>query len=136
MVCSYKSLTFKKVLYAQRYVAFFKFIVRLTNMKKRHEHQETNTILIKKGYIVKSVVTSNRYLDKFITHHEIDYKYLNYFLPYLTRTCIINTVSMPLTICISIGEVDELLLNTLILIHRTLIFCVFILSVIHSTEAY
>lgn len=45
--------------------------------RKRLEHQETNIIFLKKGYIVKSFVTSNRYLDKFITHNEIDYKYLN-----------------------------------------------------------
>lgn len=81
--------------------------------RKRHEHQETDIIFLKKGYIVKSVVTSNRYLDKFITHHEIDYKYLNYSLLYLTRTCIINTVSIPLFIPISFGEVNQLLLNTL-----------------------
>lgn len=81
--------------------------------RKRLEHQETNIIFLKKGYIVKSVVTSNRYLDKFITHHEIDYKYLNYSLLYLTRTCIINTVSIPLFIPISFGEVNQLLLNTL-----------------------
>lgn len=74
--------------------------------RKRHEHQETNIIFLKKGYIVKSFVTSNRYLDKFITHHEIDYKYLNYSLLYLTRTCIINTVSLPLFIPISFGEVN------------------------------
>lgn len=81
--------------------------------RKRLEHQETDIIFLKKGYIVKSVVTSNRYLDKFITHHEIDYKYLNYSLLYLTRTCIINTVSIPLFIPISFGEVNQLLLNTL-----------------------
>lgn len=81
--------------------------------RNRLEHQETNIIFLKKGYIVKSVVTSNRYLDKFITHHEIDYKYLNYSLLYLTRTCIINTVSIPLFIPISFGEVNQLLLNTL-----------------------
>lgn len=81
--------------------------------RKRLEHQETNIIFLKKGYIVKSVVTSNCYLDKFITHHEIDYKYLNYSLLYLTRTCIINTVSIPLFIPISFGEVNQLLLNTL-----------------------
>lgn len=74
--------------------------------RKRFEHQETNIIFLKRGYIVKSVVTSNRYLDKFITHHEIDYKYLNYSLLYLTRTCIINTVSLPLFIPISFGEVN------------------------------
>lgn len=81
--------------------------------RKRLEHQETNIIFLKKGYIVKSFVTSNRYLDKFITHHEIDYKYLNNSLLYLTRTCIINTVSIPLFIPISFGEVNQLLLNTL-----------------------
>lgn len=81
--------------------------------RKRLEHQETDIIFLKKGYIVKSVVTSNRYLDKFITHHEIDYKYLNYSLLYLTRTIIINTVSIPLFIPISFGEVNQLLLNTL-----------------------
>lgn len=81
--------------------------------RKRLEHQETDIIFLKKGYIVKSVVTSNRYLDKFITHHEIDYKYLNYSLLYLTRTCIINAVSIPLFIPISFGEVNQLLLNTL-----------------------
>lgn len=81
--------------------------------RKRLEHQETDIIFLKKGYIVKSVVTSNRYLDKFITHHEIDYKYLNNSLLYLTRTCIINTVSIPLFIPISFGEVNQLLLNTL-----------------------
>lgn len=81
--------------------------------RKRLEHQETNIIFLKKGYIVKSVVTSNCYLDKFITHHEIDYKCLNYSLLYLTRTCIINTVSIPLFIPISFGEVNQLLLNTL-----------------------
>lgn len=74
--------------------------------RKRLEHQETNIIFLKKGYIVKTVVTSNRYLDKFITHHDIDYKYLNYSLLYLTRTCIINTVSIPLFIPISFGEVN------------------------------
>lgn len=105
-------------------------------MKKRHEHQETNTILIKTGYIVKSVVTSNRYLDKFINHYEIYYKYLNYSLPYLSRRCLINTVSVPLAMCISIGKVDELLLNTLILIHRTFIFSRFFFNTDLFTEAH
>lgn len=104
-------------------------------MKKRHEHQETNTILIKTGYIVKLVVTSNRYLDKFITHYEIYYKYLNYSLPYLSR-CLINTVSVPLAMCISIGKVGELLLNTLILIHRTFIFSRVFLTLIYFTEEH
>lgn len=102
-----------KVLYAERCVAFFKFVLCLTNTKKKARTSGNQYNLLKKGYIVKSVVTSNRYLDKFITHHEIDYKYLNNSLLYLTRTCIINTVSIPLFIPISFGEVNQLLLNTL-----------------------